>query len=62
MLSSFWNPASQLRRGRSECHVCLGDQSIVGTFGVSISCDSSGMCPTYDTPSLLIVMDVYLLI
>ena len=62
MLSSFWNPTCRLRRGRPECHVCLGDQSIVGTFGVSILRDSPGMCPTYDTPSLLVVMDIYLLI
>ena len=62
MLSSSWSPASRLRRGRPEYHVCLGDQSIVGTFGVSILSDASGMYPTYDTPSLLIVMDIYLLI
>lgn len=62
MLSSFWNPACLLHRGRRGCRACLGDQSIVGTLTVSVRHDSSGATLTHDTPSLLVVVYIYLLV
>ncbi len=62
MLSSFSSPICQLRRDRQGYRVYLGDQSIEGTVVVSAPCNSSQATATHHTPSLLVVMNIYLFV